>query len=71
MFDLMNNNIKPWSFDGRGEIYSYTKLRCRAVSDRGSRVRAMLAQQAEAFDFRHLLPRLDAMIASESQAIPT
>jgi len=40
----------------------------RALSDRSSRVRAMAVQQAETFGFRHLLPRLEDMIASESRA---
>ena len=40
----------------------------RALSDRSSRVRAMAVQQAETFNLRHLLPRLEDMIASESRA---
>jgi len=40
----------------------------RALSDRSSRVRAMAVQQAETFGLRHLLPRLEDMIASESRA---
>jgi len=40
----------------------------RALSDRNSRVRAMAVQQAETFGFRHLLSRVEAMIASQSPA---
>lgn len=39
-----------------------------ALSDRTSRVRVMAVQQAEAFGFRALLPRLEYMIASEARA---
>jgi hypothetical protein len=40
----------------------------RALSDRSSQVRAMAVQQAEALGFRQLLPRLEAMLASEPHA---
>jgi hypothetical protein len=40
----------------------------RALSDRSSRVSAMAVQQAEEFGFKHLLPRLEDLIASEPRA---
>jgi hypothetical protein len=40
----------------------------RALSDRSARVREKGIEQAEAFGFRHWLPRLEAMMASEQRA---
>src|SRR5262245_29734849 len=40
----------------------------RALSDRSARVREKGIEQTETFGFRHWLPRLEAMMASESKA---
>jgi hypothetical protein len=39
----------------------------RALSDRSARVRAKAVEQVETFGFRHWLPRLEAMMASETR----